>query len=163
MANYSSFTGTISRIDNFGAVNSPQIGCTQIMEVVDNTGNVVDFIVSPTTYVLDQFMLQPGDQIIGFYDSNLPVPLIYPPQFQAAVIALVNSFQSITVSYFNSRLLNSDGTLRLNLSSNTMITLTNGQTFIGFPGNRNLVVLYRSTTRSIPAQTTPDRIIVLCQ
>jgi len=42
------------------------------------------------------------------------------------------------------------------------VVTTNNQTFMGNPGNHTLVVLYSQTTRSIPAQTTPEKIIVLC-
>ncbi|HWQ75786.1 MAG TPA: hypothetical protein VN441_10755, partial [Syntrophomonas sp.] len=56
----------------------------------------------------------------------------------------------------------SDGQLRLNLSPYTVIVLTNGQLFSRYPGNRDLIVIYGPSTRSIPAQTTPYRIIVLC-
>lgn len=31
-----------------------------------------------------------------------------------------------------------------------------------YPGNRNLIVIYGHTTKSIPAKTTPYKIIVLC-
>ena len=53
-------------------------------------------------------------------------------------------------------------TLKLNITPYTNIVLGNGQAFSGNPGNRNLIVLYGATTKSIPAQTTPYKIIVMC-
>ncbi|MDY7965746.1 hypothetical protein U0F29_32405, partial [Bacillus thuringiensis] len=60
------------------------------------------------------------------------------------------------------QLVSSDGRLKLNLSPNTQVILTNGQLFTGNLTNRNLIVLYSMATMSIPAQTTPYRIIILC-
>ena len=52
--------------------------------------------------------------------------------------------------------------LKLNISPNTLILLENGQAFTGKISNRNLIVVYGATTRSIPAQATPYKIIVMC-
>jgi len=71
-------------------------------------------------------------------------------------------YQNVKVDHFNSELVSSDGQLRLNLSPYTQIVLTNGQPFSGTLRNRNLIVIYGTATKSIPAQTTPYRIIVWC-
>lgn len=98
----------------------------------------------------------------GFYDADAPVPLIYPPQYRAIVMAKAHTDRFVSVSFFNSQLLSSDGNLKLNLSRQTEIVLENGQDFNGNPANRDLIVIYGATTRSIPAQTTPYKVIVLC-
>jgi hypothetical protein len=66
------------------------------------------------------------------------------------------------VDYFNSDLVSSDGRIKLNIFPNTPTLLENGQLFTGNPLERNLIVVYGATTRSIPAQTTPYYIIVMC-
>lgn len=48
------------------------------------------------------------------------------------------------------------------ISPSTLIVLENGQVFTGNPANRDLIIVYGPTTRSIPAQTTPYKIIVMC-
>jgi hypothetical protein len=68
----------------------------------------------------------------------------------------------VKVDFFNYQLVSSDGSLRLNISPDTRILLENGQLFNRNPANRYLVVVYSATTRSIPAQTTPSQIIVMC-
>ena len=68
----------------------------------------------------------------------------------------------VTVAYFNNMLTASDQSLKLNLSPATEVVTRNNQTFYGNPGGNTLVVLYSSTTRSIPPQTSPDKIIVMC-
>ena len=70
--------------------------------------------------------------------------------------------QMVTVAYFNNVLLAADQSLKLNLSNATEVVTRNNQTFYGNPGGNTLVVLYSSTTRSVPPQTTPDKVIVLC-
>lgn len=98
----------------------------------------------------------------GFYDEDAPVPLIYPPQYKAIVVAINVQGCSVKVDYFNSQLVSSDGTLKINISPYTQIILENGQAFSGNPANRNLIVIYSPSTKSIPAQTTPYKIIVMC-
>ena len=164
MTNFRSFYGTITGItDFFTAQNDIREGCYKLITVENETGMVVNFVVSPSTYVVDHEMLTIGDLVTGYYDGDAPAILIYPPQYPALVIVKENYNRSVTVSYFNNQLLSSDGQLKLNLSPETQILLTNGQQFSRYPGNRDLIVYYRFTTRSIPAQTTPYRIIVLCR
>ena len=72
------------------------------------------------------------------------------------------SRENITFDYFNRNLVSSNNSLKLNPSRSTQILTFNGQSFQCRLGNQNLIVYYTNTTRSIPPQTTPSRIIVLC-
>ncbi len=164
MTNFFSFHGTITGITDFiTGQNDNREGCYKFFTIENDEGMVVNFVVSPSTYVVDHEMLAVGDKVTGYYDGDAPAILIYPPQYPALVIVKEHNEQSVKVSYFNNLLVSSDGQLQLNLSPDTLIILTNGQQFSRYPGNRDLVVIYQYTTRSIPAQTTPNRIIVLCQ
>lgn len=162
MANFRSFEGTIIQIDNAWTDITINAGCTQQFSVVNESGDIVNFIVTSDTYILDHRMLEIGDQIIGFYDANAPVPLIFPPQYRAIVMAKVSSSEIIAVDYFNRQLVSSDGYLKLNIGPSTRVMLINGQRFTGNPSNNNLVVVYSISTRSIPAQTTPSQVVVIC-
>lgn len=162
MARFQSFTGRIVRIENFGFdPKNRDYGCYIFVTVRNETGDVVNFIVGPDTYFVDQYMMQIGDVITGFYDGDVPVPLIYPPQYRAVVIAEA-SLNAVKVDYFNEQLISSDGQLKLNIAPSTTILLENGQRFTGQFMNRYLIVSYQSSTKSIPALTTPTQIIVLC-
>jgi hypothetical protein len=160
---FRSFSGTITMIRDFWTDDPSREGCLKFMTVENSNGGIVDFVVTPTTYFVDQAMMRVGDGVIGFYDANVPVPAIYPPQYQALVMARVLPYQSVKVDHFDSQLVSSDGTLKLNLSPFTPIVLENGQAFTGNITNRDLIVVYGITTRSIPAQTTPYKIIVMCR
>jgi hypothetical protein len=137
-------------------------GCYKRMSLLNEYGEVVNFVVSPNTYFVDHAMVKVGDRVTGFYDADLPVILIYPPQYRAIVMVKDTPYQNVKVDFFDTYLISSDGMLRLNLSPATDIILQNGQAFNRVPINRNLIVLYGPSTKSIPAQTVPYTIIVMC-
>ncbi|MBZ9633600.1 hypothetical protein [Clostridium sp. FP1] len=163
MIEFKSFSGFITMINDFWINESGEgAGCYKLMSVEDEFGTVVNFVVTPVTYFVDHVMVRLGDTITGFYDANAPVPMIFPPQFQAIVMAINTPYQNVKVDYFNSQLVSSDNYLKLNIAPYTQIVLENGQATTRNPANRNLIVVYGATTKSIPAQTTPYEIIVMC-
>ena len=137
--------------------------CHLFAAVEDNDGNIVNFIVSPSTYVANFETLREGMEAVFYYRTDAPVPLIYPPQYTAAVVVpRQRNGMFVTVGYFNSALINTEQTLQLNLNSRVQVLTTNNQRFLGSPAEHNLVVFYETSTRSIPAQTTPEKVVVLC-
>ncbi|MEH7082491.1 hypothetical protein V7139_07110 [Neobacillus drentensis] len=162
MTKFFSFHGTVTMITDLVGQNGTGEGCNKLISVENGTGAIVNFVVSPTTYFVDHVMVAVGDRVTGYYDGNAPAILIYPPQYPALVMVKDSPYQNVKVDYFNNELESSDGRLRLNLSPFTQILLTNGQPFTRNPANRDLIVIYGPATKSIPAQTTPYRIIVLC-
>jgi hypothetical protein len=163
MINFNAFQGTVTMISDFMiTANDEDSGCYKLMSVDNGLGTSVNFVVSPDTYFLDQVMVSVGDQVTGYYDGNAPVPMIYPPQYRALVMVKETPFQNVKVDFFNNLLVSGDGFLQLNITPFTPIVLKNGQFFTGNPGNRNLIVVYGPSTMSIPAQTTPYKIIVWC-
>jgi hypothetical protein len=163
MTNFYSFHGTVTMIsDFFTSQNGEDEGCNKLISVVNGSGALVNFVVSPSTYFVDHVMVAVGDRVTGYYDGNAPALLIYPPQYQALAMVKDSPYQNVKVDYFNSELESSDGQLQLNISPSTQIVLTNGQLFSRTPANRDLIVIYGPSTFSIPAITTPYKIIVLC-
>lgn len=135
--------------------------CTQRVSIINNNG-ITNFMVSSSTYVIQNARLRPGMSVTAFYDSSLPIPLIFPPQYQAVIIGRRNSNEMIYAGYFNQNLVSEDNSLQLNISRSTEITTSNGQIFNCSPEGQLLIVYYTNTTRSIPPQTTPRKIIVMC-
>ena len=163
LVQFRSFQGTVTMISDFPiSSNGDDEGCYTLLSVDNGLGESVNFVVSPSTYFVDHAMVTVGEMVTGYYDGNAPVPLIYPPQYRALVVAKYNPYQNVKVDFFNSQLVSSDGQLKLNLSPYTRIVLVNGQAFTKNVSNRNLIVSYGPTTRSIPAQTTPYQIVVWC-
>lgn len=153
--NYVPVTGTILNITRGNDC------CTQMMSLRTENG-IVNFMVGPETQVVDSRRLRPGMQVAAFYDSSLPVPLIFPPQYRAQLVAVPGRNEQIMLNYFDRNLLAGDASLQLNIGRNTVIETLNGQSVNCPVSGRMLLVFYTATTRSIPPQTTPERIVVLC-
>ena len=100
--------------------------------------------------------------VAAFYDAQVPVPLIYPPQYRAVILGRKQPNETITVDYFDETLTNNDNTLKLNVSPATDIVGSNGQPFRCSLADRLLIVYYTNATKSIPAQIVPRKIIVMC-
>lgn len=143
-------------------VNPMQDQCCSLMVSLETDNGITNLIISPNTYVIDNAEMRPGLQVTGFYDSNLPVPLIFPPQFSCSVIGRRRGQETIAVDYFDENLTASDNSLTLNIARSTEISTFNGQRFTCDLANRYLIVLYTITTRSLPPHTTPSRVIVMC-
>jgi hypothetical protein len=161
--NFQSFNGVITMISDFKISENEELaGCYKLMSVENGYGHQVNFVVAPATYFVDHVTVTLGDRVTGFYDADAATPFIFPPQFRAIVMAKDLPYQNVTVGYFDRQLVSKDGKLKLNISEQTQILLPNDQVFTKSPANRNLIVIYGAATRSIPAQTTPYKIIVMC-
>lgn len=154
--NYISVTGTIRRISH-----NKNDCCNQLLSLITENGEV-QLNLSPSTYIVNQNRLRIGMTITGYYSADAPVPLIYPPVYDAVVITRVYSNEFTTLDLFDSSLTNQRGTLTLNPSKATEIVTANGQVYSCPLGDHLLLVFYSRTTRSIPAKTVPHKIIVMC-
>ncbi|SHI18025.1 hypothetical protein SAMN02745823_03084 [Sporobacter termitidis DSM 10068] len=162
MSAFVSIYGIVTMISDFWTGSDAASGCYKLMTVQNTDGNVVNFVITPTTYFVYHTIISVGDPVIGFYDANVPVPLIYPPQYHAIVMARFTQDQNIKVDFFDSQLVSSDGTLKLTIGPATQIIQENGQPYTANPANKNLIAVYGASTRSIPAQTVPYMIVVMC-
>ncbi|MDF2924896.1 MAG: copper amine oxidase-like protein [Paenibacillaceae bacterium] len=161
-ARFNSFTGTVKEIHPAPvAEGTADKGRTYVL-VEDQAGGLVNFLVTADTYMVTDAKLAVGATVTGFYDATLPVIMIYPPQYEAVVLAVdFPQDQSIKVDRFDGHLVSADNQLKLNLADDTKIILPDGQNYEGELANRNLAVIYDVSTKSIPAQTTPLKVIVL--
>lgn len=153
--NYEQVTGVIT------AISTGDSCCSQMVSVRNDEG-ITNFIISMDTKIVDNVRLRRGMRIAAFYDMTLPTPRIYPPQYQAELVTVLRSGQSVMLNYFDDDLVSSDNALRLNIGPMTNIVTANGQRFTCSPQNMELLVYYTTTTLSIPAMTTPQKIIVMC-
>jgi len=161
MIQFKAFTGTVVSMNDLHSSEYGE-GCSKIIALQNEEGAPVNFILTPSTYVVNQDMIAIGDTVTGYYDANAPAILIYPPQYQALIMVKEQTYQNVKVSYFNSDLISNDHQLKLNIHPYTQIITTNGQAFTGNIANRTLIVIYGPSTKSIPAQTMPHKIIVMC-
>lgn len=154
-SSYKNVTGVIRDIRNGGS-------CCSMIISVDTEGEIVDFVVSGDTMVVDNVRLRRGMRVAAFYDTNLPAPAVFPPRYQAELIAVLRNGQEAALKFFDDTLTAEDNSLKLNLSPLTNIRTMNGQRFMCSPESQELLVYYGSVTKSIPPQTSPQRIIVMC-
>lgn len=137
-------------------------GCVLFVTLETEKGETVNIILSPATYVVDFETLSVGMDCTFWYLADAPMILIYPPQYNAAVAARNRNDRMVDVSRYGRELVNQEQTLQLKLDGSVDIRTTNNQYFQGSPAEHDLVVIYETSTRSIPAQTTPKKIVVLC-
>ena len=137
-------------------------GCNLYFTLEDDDGNTATFLVNRDTYVLDGITLRDGMRAGFWYDTDAPVPLIDPPQYVAIAAAQMGNERMVDVSRYDEDLINAEQTLQIRPDRFTTIETTNGQMYFGNLADHDLMVVYSGSTRSIPAQTTPMQIIVLC-
>lgn len=153
--------GTIVDIGSTMQGNRRANGSVLFLTIEKEDGEIVHVILSPATYVVDFKTLSAGMDCTFWYFADAPMLLIYPPQYNAAVAAENRNDRMIDVSRYGRNMTNQEKTLQLKLDGSVDIRTTNNQYFQGSPEGHDLVVLYETSTRSIPAQTTPKEIVVL--
>lgn len=162
---FNSFTGTVKEINEDKAEYK-----TVFAE--DKDGKEATFILSEDTYYLDDVKIAVGERITGYYEADKPMIMIYPPQYSIDVVTYADIKDNIKVDKFDGDLLSADKSLQLNLSEDTEIIWKDGSDirFFAKPtandlapliADKKIIVIYDFTTKSIPAQTTPKKIIVL--
>lgn len=153
---FGSFSGMIKQLNE----SATQKG-TLIARVENADDSIADVIISPKTVRATDGKIAVSAQIVAFYDATAPMLMIYPPQYNAKVVAVLGEGQSITVDRFDKNMLSSDGSLKLNITKETKIVSESGKTFSGSLANRMLVVLYGIVLETYPMQTAPEKVIVL--
>lgn len=156
---FNSFTGIVKEIRHFFDENNNIVENYYFMDVAD--GDIlVTFYLTPETYYAD-CKIRAGDEVIGFYRTNEPMVLIYPPRYTIRVLARVKEGRNVKADYFNQDLISSDRMLRLNISDETFIINEQGRPFCRSIAGRDLFVIYGASTRSMPAITTPSVVVAL--
>lgn len=157
--NFEHLTPVVGTITNITTYNNDC--CSQFISL-SVEGQPVNIIMDNDTFVVDTMRIMPGMRIAAFYDTTQPVPLIYPPQYTADLITVLRPEEDVAMGYFDESLTASDNSLKLNIYPSTIISTLNGQAYLCSTANHYLLVYYAATTRSIPPQTAPIRIVVLC-
>jgi len=158
-----SVTGTIESIEEINRL-------TTHIHIEDADGNPAILVVSGGTAFPFGENFEVGDVVTGWYLTNMPMILPWPPQYSVSVLA-VNAPDDVRVrvdrffawedndeGYFISQ----DKMFAFRTDENTEILLVNGDVLTedeiaGF----RLIVFYGISTRSIPEMTTADRVIRL--
>lgn len=151
-----------------------RIATTLNKEDAENPENTINYTIQEDTLVFSSKGekkevkdIEKGADITVFTNSYSPAPLIMPPQYQANVIIINDDEQigSVDVDTYladGERLINAANSLVLNIGETTEIVDKEGKAVKADElKNKDLVVFYTITTRSIPAQTPPEKIVVI--
>ncbi|PIC79245.1 copper amine oxidase [Sporosarcina sp. P18a] len=150
--------GTIEGIEKYdeltlytikGEEESPVLAITEETLLFDNTGKKIE--------------LKKGDKVSAYTRADKPRIMIYPPQYTPdAVIVETDKKNTAVVGIFDDELVDSYLKLQLNIDDGTDISSASGNKVKADDlKNKDLLVFYKETTRSIPAQTMPEKVVVL--
>lgn len=133
----------------------------------DSKENPFHFSINKSTIILDKkgnvVDLKQGDTVTLFMPANQPMIMIYPPFYSPVVVIVGEATEPnfIKVAQFDENIVSEDNQLKLNISDDTVIVNEKGDRISKSEVTKqNAIVFYSSTTKSIPAQTTPYKIIV---
>ena len=73
MARYSPVYGTVTSVNPL-MTSSADKSCNMIISIMSESLGQTNFIVTPQTYVLDQYTFHTGDSIVAFYDTKARLP-----------------------------------------------------------------------------------------
>lgn len=161
-SDFLSFTGTVSKMEDQMDSRS--------WHVENDESNLMIFPVSEEVLILSatgEFIssdtIEMGARVNVYYDRHKPMPLIYPatitPDF---VIVNDQEYSQVKVAKFDSHLVSLDNDLKLQLDEDTIIVNEKGEKRTEAElSDRELIVFYTTSTRSIPAQTTPSKVIII--
>ena len=98
MKNLNYFSGRITMIKDYLIDEGAQeAGYYKLISVINRFGFIVNFMVSPNTYFVDNAMISVGDRITGFFDANAPFPLVFRPQYKAIAIVKDTPYVNIVM------------------------------------------------------------------
>ena len=157
---YAMFSGTI--------VSITELDDVILVQVINAAGGEAIFTISAETILPADVELVEGAEITGFFYANLPMTMQYPAKYDLVlVINSADGMTSVLADLFvrnaidDQRLINLGGDLVLNIGEDTEIVDIYGNPVSGNLVGHKLLIYYTITTLSLPAQTTPVRIVVL--
>ena len=143
----------------------------------ENYENTINYVPTEDTLVFDAqgnklsiSDVKAGDLLTVYTGAYTPAVLIMPPQYQAEIIIIEDPEAESpvftcadTFVMKDEMLVGLGNTLALNMSEDVEVVDREGQTCEAELENMNLLVFYAESTKSIPAQTTPLKVVLLGQ
>ncbi|EGQ26309.1 copper amine oxidase domain protein [Sporosarcina newyorkensis 2681] len=150
-----------------GTIESVEVGEQSTLYSIKDGEETNVLAVMKETLVFDntgkQVELKKGDKIVAYTNADKPMIMIYPPQYTPDVVIVETEKTGFAaVEAFDEDLLSKHLSLKLNVDEKTVLSSVSGKevTAADLP-EKDLLVFYTMTTRSIPAQTTPEKVVVL--
>ena len=141
----------------------------------ENREYIVNYTIMDDTLIFDQAGnklsledVKEGSLLDVYTGAYTPSPMIRPPQYQANIIIVLDSEAeeagftcADTFLLVDGMLTGAGNTLALNLTEDVEIVDRDGNPTQEELANKDLLVFYGASTRSIPAQTSPTKIVIL--
>jgi len=162
LPHYFSVTGTVVSVEEYESGLS--------IKIEDADGNPAFLKTSDKAVFLFESGIKEGDIVTGWYLAAAPMITIWPPQFTVSVlVAGAPGEMRVVVDRFfewegqpEGMLLAQGGEFAFRVDENTEIVLANGDDFTdGYYIGRRIVVIFSTSTRSIPEIATAHKLIVL--
>lgn len=162
--NYMKFTGVIQEVEKDGKETRLTLendkGLIMILRINDNTLK----FNSGTTKRLNLENLKKGLTLEAYYDKNKPMILIYPATVTPEIVILKDEkvHGEVKIAKFDKKFSSLDNELKLTITKDTILLNQQGKKINEIDlHDKELAIFYSATTKSIPAQTTPTKIIAL--
>ncbi len=157
---YLSFTGTITEVRESSVLVQEKVNAENLM--VFNISESVLLLDDSTQETADAGSFKVGQEVTAFYPKNAPMALSFPAIITPDVLVRHSDQREgfVQVATFDDTLTSSDGQLKIILDVGMSLIDRHGKPVASL-AHKTLVVFYTTSTRSIPAQITPEKIIVL--
>lgn len=112
--------------------------------------------------------LKEGMKVASLLENDSPMTMSLPPitSSMAGFVILDEKGGNVDLSIYDEELTNKTNSLKLNLNESTKIVDLKGSKKVFTEEDvkeRECLVIYHASTRSIPAQTSPDLVLILSQ
>lgn len=165
LAPYIESTYKVSAVSSFD-------GFKALLECTNGTDELTHLTISENTLLVDNQgnkidlnTIKEGSSVTMFHNITNPTLMVLPVRYTPDVLVLNTENDGfVKADSFSDELVNSQNTLELNIDDSTVIEFANGAKMAASADdikNSDAVVFYTTTTRSIPAQTTPSKVIIL--
>lgn len=170
MPSYASNTAVVTEI------SEGRIVTTTNAEDAENPENTINFNINENTIIYENANgdkksvsdIKVGDTITVFTGAYEPTLMILPPQYTANVIIINNADEGAKFADVDTYLengeefVNAANTLAVSTDENTKVVDTEDKEVKDYSlANKDLVVFYTASTKSIPAKTTAEKIVVI--
>lgn len=170
MPSYASHTAVVTEI------SEERIATTTNTDDAENFENTINFNINKNTLVYEDVKgdkksvsdIKVGDKITVFTGAYEPTPMILPPQYVANVVIINSAAEGAKFADVDTYLENGEEFVN---AANTLAVSTDEKTKVvdiedkevkdNSLANKDLIVFYTASTKSMPAKTTAEKIVVV--
>lgn len=164
--NYVKYAGVIREIEREGNGIRATVENDEGMIMVFRVHDESLIFNSGSAKQLSQTDLVEGNAVEGYYDKHKPMLMIYPAVVTPEILIVQDAkvFGEVKIGKFDKEGLSLDGKLKVNIGEKTELVNQKGEAIEEedlYAKGMEWVVFYDATTRSLPPQTTPKKIMTL--